>query len=293
MCNFVAPFLEKKFGGMKLIVLSSLLLLNLTVFAQSSLSRKGTFFGEWGYNRSAYLNSAIQFIGPGYDFTLSNVSAKDAPTPLSEFNKYVNPALFSIPQFNFHVGYFVKENLSISVGWDHMKYVMVNNQTAPITGFISSSVSLPAQAVNPTYVGTFDHQNMQVSSADFLTFEHTDGFNYASVELEHYKPIWSYGNQSLDWVNGAGVGLVVPRSDVRLFSLGKNHFWNVAGAGASLKTGLRMNFSKRIFFEAMVKTGYTRLWDIRTTGRSVDHAEQAILFGEFSGSLGICFGGRK
>ena len=293
MCNFVVPTLKKIFVRMKLITLSSLLLLNLTVFAQSSPSRKGTFFGMWGYNRSAYLNSAIQFSGPGYDFTLSDVVAKDAPTPLREFNKYVNPALFSIPQFNLHVGYFVKENLSLSIGWDHMKYVMVNDQMAPITGFISPRVSLPEQVVNPNYVGTFDHQNIQVASADFLTFEHTDGFNYASVELEHYKPLWSKANRSLDWVNGLGMGLVVPRSDVRLFTLGKNHFWNVAGAGASLKSGLRMNFSERIFFEALVKTGYTRLWDIRTTGRSVDHAEQAILFGEFSGSLGFYFGGKK
>ncbi len=278
---------------MKLLLLSGMLLMSLSAVAQNHPSRKGTFYGEWGYNRSVYANSAIQFVGPGYDFTLSDVVAKDAPTPLSEFNKYVNPALFSIPQFNLHVGYFVQDNLSLSIGWDHMKYVMVNNQMAPLTGFISSRVSEPAQAVHPNYVGTFDHQNIQVASADFLTFEHTDGFNYASVELEHNKPVWSKGNQSMDWINGLGVGLVVPRSDVRLFTLGKNHFWNVAGAGASVKSGLRLNFSRHIFFEALIKTGYTRLWDIRTTGRSVDHAEQTILFGEFSGSLGFYFGGKK
>lgn len=261
--------------------------------AQNGPTHQGSFFAFWGYNRSAYTNSDIKFVGPGYDFTLDNVVAKDAPTPLSEINKYINPALFSIPQFNLHVGYFLKDNVSISLGWDHMKYVMVNNQTVPITGFISSQVSIPSQKVNPTYVGTFDHQKTQIASADFLTFEHTDGFNYASVEIEHYRPIWSKRSLKLDWVNGLGLGLVVPRSDVRLFTLGKNHFWNIAGAGASLKSGLRLNMSKRFFFDATLKTGYTQLWDIRTTGRSVDHAEQAILFGEFSGALGFYFGSKK
>lgn len=278
---------------MKKYLVSGLLCISSSLMAQNSPNQKGSFFAFWGYNRSAYLNSDIKFVGPGYDFTLENVVAKDAPTPLKEINKYINPALFSIPQFNFHVGYFIKDNLSVSIGWDHMKYVMVNNQTAPITGFISPRVSLPEQVVNPSYVGSFDHQNFHVESSDFLTFEHTDGYNYASLELEHYRPIWSKGNRALDWVNGAGLGLVVPRSDVRLFTLGKNHFWNIAGAGASVKSGLRFHMTKRFFFDAMLKTGYTRLWDIRTTGRSVDHAEQTIVFGEFFGTLGFYFGGKK
>lgn len=278
---------------MRKYLLSGLLLISELMVAQNVPNHKGSFFAFWGYNRSAYTNSDIKFVGPGYEFTLDNVVAKDAPTPLHEINKYINPALFSIPQFNLHVGYFLKDNLSISIGWDHMKYVMVNNQTVPITGFISPRVSMPTQEVNPMYVGTFDHQKFQVASSDFLTFEHTDGFNYASVEIEHYRSIWSKNRLSLDWVNGAGIGLVVPRSDVRLFTLGKNHFWNMAGAGASIKSGLRFNMSKRFFFDAMLKTGYTQLWDIRTTGRSVDHAEQSILFGEFSGTLGFYFGSKK
>jgi hypothetical protein len=278
---------------MKKRYLGCLLLLNLSLSAQNKPDKTGSFYGFWGYNRSVYANSDILFQGPGYDFTLANVMAKDAPTPLHEIKKYINPALFSIPQFNFHFGYFLKDNLSLSLGWDHMKYVMVNNQQVPISGVIASRISSPAQAVNPLYVGTFTNKNFQVSSSDFLTFEHTDGFNYASLELEHYRPLWGKGNRSLDWINGIGLGLVVPRSDVRLFTLGKNHFWNVAGAGGSLKSGLRFHMSKHVFFEALVKTGYTRLWDIRTTGRAVDHAEQVILFGEFSGAMGFVFGHKK
>lgn len=261
-------------------------------YAQTNykIHRKGSFFVHWGYNRSTYANSDIRFVGPGYDFTLSKVQATDMPTPFDGFKTYFNPSLFSIPQFDFHGGYFLKENLSISIGWDHMKYVMVPDQNSHISGFISPQVSNPAFAVNPVYAKQYSPLTpFRINSEDFLQFEHTDGFNYASVELEHYQKLWKSkeGQMQLDWINGIGLGVLVPRSDVRLFTLGKNNLWNVAGAGASLKTGLRVNLTKLLFFETTLKGGYTNLWDIRTTGRSVDHAEQVIWFGEFYGALGF------
>jgi hypothetical protein len=92
-------------------------------------------------------------------------------------------------------------------------------------------------------------------------------------------------------MQGVGIGALVPRSDVHVFGVGQNNFWNLAGAGASLKTGLKFNLSKLLFFETTFKTGATKLWDIRTTGRSVDHAEQAIYFVEFYGALGFTLKG--
>lgn len=268
------------------------LVFSLTGFGQtnSKIHKKGSFYVHWGYNRSNYANSDIKFVGPGYDFTLSQVKATDAPTAFDGFTTYFNPSLFSIPQFNFHGGYFLKDNLSISIGWDHMKYVMVPDQDSHISGYISAQVSSPAFVVNPAYVKQFSPNTpFKINSEDFLQFEHTDGFNYASVELEHYQQLWrsKKGSFQLDWINGAGVGVMVPRSDVRLFTIGKNNLWNVAGAGASVKTGLRINLTKLLFLETTIKGGYTNLWDIRTTGRSVDHAEQAVWFGEFYGALGF------
>jgi len=265
---------------------------NLKAQKTNSSLKKGQFYFSWGYNRSTYANSDIHFEGPGYDFTLANVVAKDFPTPISEIKTYLNPSLLSIPQFNFHVGYFFKDNWAVSIGWDHMKYVMVNDQLSSITGSISGQVSSPAITVNPNYAGTYQNQAFTINSKDFLTFEHTDGFNYASVEIENYHTIWSSKkkNSKLDWVNGLGAGLVVPRSDVRLFTVGANHFWNVAGAGASIKTGLRWQFSKKVYFEGIAKAGSTNLWKIQTTGRAVDKASQKISYLEAYGALGFYFG---
>ena len=269
-------------------------LISLASFGQN-LKRKGTYFVYWGYNRSAYPASDIRFKGTGYDFTLASVAASDAPTPFDGFETYFNPSLFSIPQFNFHGGYFLKDNLSISLGWDHMKYVVNDYQTAQITGNISGQVSSPAIPVNPAYVGNFSNASIVINPTDFVDYEHTDGFNYAALEIDHYKPLWraKAGKMQLDWVNGIGIGVVVPRSDVRLFRVGQNNFWNLAGAGASLRTGLRLNLTRLLFFQTDLKGGYTNLWDVHTTGRSVDNASQAIWFGEFTGALGFTIGKTK
>jgi hypothetical protein len=267
-------------------------LFSLSSFSQQT-NKKGSYYITWGYNRSSYANSDIRFVGPGYDFTLLNAKALDFPTPIRDFKTYINPELLSIPQFNFHAGYFIKDNLSISIGWDHMKYVVTDDQIVRVTGFINPQTSTPAITVNPAYVGTFNQTPLELDPDEFVHLEHTDGYNYASIEIEHYKSLFQSKKSrfAIDWIRGVGIGALVPRSDVHVFGVGKNNFWNLAGGGASLKTGLKFNFSKLLFFETTIKTGATKLWDIRTTGRSVDHAEQAIYFMEFYGALGFTIKG--
>jgi hypothetical protein len=143
----------------KAFFIALLSLLSLTSFSQKT-NKKGSYYITWGYNRSAYANSDIRFVGPGYDFTLLNAEALDFPTPISDFRTYVDPGLLSIPQFNFHAGYFIKDNLSISIGWDHMKYVVNDFQTVRVNGFVNSQSSLPAITVDPAYVGTFNQTSI-------------------------------------------------------------------------------------------------------------------------------------
>ncbi|HYG49428.1 MAG TPA: hypothetical protein VD905_00930, partial [Flavobacteriales bacterium] len=65
------------------------------VEAKPGQFKKGEFFFSWGYNRAAFTKSDIAFSGPGIDFTLSNVAAKDRPTPLNFNDYFVN---VTIPQ---------------------------------------------------------------------------------------------------------------------------------------------------------------------------------------------------
>ena len=73
---------------MKRLILFFLILIPLFSFGQKRMKKKvthdkGTIFGYWGYNRDVYTNSNMNFVGPGYDFTLAGVEAKDNPEEFS------------------------------------------------------------------------------------------------------------------------------------------------------------------------------------------------------------------
>jgi len=253
-----------------------------------NFSRKGEWFIHHGWNFSWYDKSDLNFKGPGYDFTLKNITAKDRPSKLS--TDYINPLELTTPQFNFRFGYFIKDNYSISLGWDHMKYVMDVPQTVNVDGYINATISNPAIATG-AYAGTYNNTPLTVK-ADMLKFEHTDGFNYISTELERYDDIWVAKSQKnmLTMETGIGVGLMIPRTDVRLFGVGENNFWNVAGYGISLKTGLKFNITKKFYIQNTTKVGYTDLSAIHTTGRDdLDGASQTIRYLENFTVLGFQF----
>ncbi|WEK18807.1 MAG: hypothetical protein P0Y49_18690 [Candidatus Pedobacter colombiensis] len=253
-----------------------------------NFSRKGDFFVTWGYNHSWYANSDINFKGPGYDFTLRDVVAQDRQTKLSW--KYLDPKSISIPQFNFHFGYFIKDNYSISLGWDHMKYVMDIPQKVRIDGHIDPMVSSPAVPTG-RYAGVYNGEMLEVGP-DMLVFEHTDGLNYASAELERYDDIWVPRSQrtSLTMETGIGAGLVVPRTDAHLFGVGKNNYWNVAGWGVSAKLGFKFYITKGLYLQNSTKVGYIDLSKIHTTGRDdIDGASQNIKYIENYTILGFQF----
>lgn len=260
-----------------LILFSSIFFTPCIAQKATQPTKKGQFYFYWGYNRAFYSPSNITFKGKGYNFTLFNIIAKDRPTPLGK--DYYNPLLLSIPQFNIRFGYFITPHIALSIGTDHMKYVMVRNQKSTLSGHISNLVSTPDIEVSNSYVGNFNHDSITIQN-NFLTFEHTDGYNFPSIEADYFKPIWTAKNQvqQIMAVAGIGVGLIVPRTDVRLFGVGQNNYWNIAGWGASVKMGIQTNISKHFFVRADVKAGISRLNHIRTTGRSSDYAQQNINF---------------
>lgn len=251
-------------------------------------SRKGEWFVHWGWNFSWYDTSNLNFKGPGYDFTLKNITAKDRPSKLS--TDYINPLELTTPQFNFRFGFFIKDNYSISLGWDHMKYVMDIPQTVKVDGYINPTISNPAISTG-AYAGVYNNTPLTIN-ADMLTFEHTDGFNYVSAEVERYDDIWVAKSQKnmLTLETGVGVGVMIPRTDVRLFGVGENNFWNFAGYGVSLKAGLKFHFTKKFYIQNTTKVGYTDMWAIHTTGRNdIDKASQTIRYLENFTALGFQF----
>ena len=233
---------------------------------------KGKFYIFWGGNRESFSKSDIRFKGADYDFTLHNVSAHDKPKGFHI--DYFNPARMTIPQTNLRIGYFISDHYNISIGFDHMKYVMYNDRRVSYSGYYPNPGTYNENPANGEL--TLDE--------DFLLFEHTDGLNYVNTEISRVDDIsklFKINNTDKIQVNiteGIGGGFLYPKTNTTL--LGKDRYdeFNIAGYGVSAKVGLNVTFFKYFFIQTELKGGYIEMNNIRTTQDKADSAEQNFWF---------------
>lgn len=244
--------------------------------------RKENIFFYWGYNRSAYTNSDIHFWGDGYDFSISNVSAADQPT--TTFKAYIVPTTFTVPQYNYRIGYYFNDKTFISLGEDHMKYA-IEKQVTRLTGYVDSGNNIGNY--NNTEVLVGEESEMEVSIIDSLPqgfvseFEHCDGLNDVSFELGRIEQLWIAKNakHALAAIGTVGFGMVVPDTDADVLGLTPYHnqtrkTYHLAGYSFSASIGLEFNFYKNFFLQTRLKCGYMNLSDINTTvegGKASQH----------------------
>lgn len=272
---------------MKKIFITMLLgISTITTFAQNASTErytthnKGKFFFYWGGNRAYYTNSDITFSGNNYNFTIKDVEAVDKPK--GWHIDYINPLRMTIPQTNFHIGYHISDHYTISVGVDHMKYVMKNGQTVKMNGYINGS--------NTSHDGTYNNTD-KLLSEDFLTFEHTDGLNYVVVEgarIDDISRLFGIRNTDILQVNlteGLGFGALYPKTNTKLLNKERYDEFHIAGTGVNAKAGLHLTFFKYFLIIGELKGGYINMYDVRTTYDIVDKAKHDFLF--FETVLGI------
>lgn len=245
-------------------------------------SRFQRFYFYWGYNRATFAKSDIHFSGPEYDFTLFNVEAKDRPTKFN-FKTYFSPTTISIPQYNYRLGFFLTRHIALSVGVDHLKYVVVNDQTVRMSGVISEEVS-------SRYAGSYLRRPIRLTD-DFVRFEHTDGLNLVNLDLEYHLPLLQLArpNVALHVMAGMGGIWVVPRTDAHVFGYGLNNKFHLAGYSLAGKAGLRLYVLKRLFLMVETKAGYITLPSILLRNEQPERASQNIFFWEKMGAVGLDF----
>jgi hypothetical protein len=264
----------------KILLLTIALLGYFNCFSQESnpisekytAHNKGKIYIFWGGNRDSYTKSDIHFKGNTYDFTLHDVAAVDKPKGWHV--DYLNPSRMTIPQTNFRIGYFINDHYNVSIGLDHMKYVMVQNQSVQITG------NYPA-----IFDGTvITNGNVDLSDTSFLTFEHTDGLNYINSEIsrvDDISKIFKIRNTDkfqISLTEGVGGGILYPKTNVMLMGQPRHDDFNVAGYGVSAKAGLNLTFFKYFFIQAELKGGYINMPNIKTTFDNADSASQHFMF---------------
>lgn len=242
-------------------------------------NKKGSFYLYWGWNRDAYTKSDITFWGKDYEFKLDNVIAKDRQS-LYRSNLYLNPATMTIPQYNLRFGYFFKDKYEISIGADHMKYVMKNSQTVNMDGHIENS--------GTAYDGQYNNQPMVMDTA-FLMFEHTDGLNYLNAEVRRSDALISVKYFNLSANYGGGFGVLVPRTNTTLMGNRRHDEFHLAGYGIGLAGALKLNFFKYFFIQGEAKYGFIHMPDIRTTYDKADRAKQHFFFMQYNVVFGAQF----
>jgi hypothetical protein len=259
-----------------------ILFISFSIFAQNdsikkdryTAHNKGKFTISWGGNREKYSQSDIHLMCDDYNFVVQSADAHDKPK--GWHIDYITPGRMTVPQTNFKLGYFFTDKYSVSIGVDHMKYVMTQNQTANITGIIDG---------NPPFNGGYAN-TPTVLTEEFLMFEHTDGLNYLYTEIARQDDIskW-FGIKNTDKfqvnINGGfGFGLLYPKTNTTLMGKERYDEFHISGYGTSVKAGLNLTIFKYFTIEGVLKGGYINMPDIRTTANTSDSASQEFFFAE-------------
>lgn len=245
---------------------------------------KHRFYFYWGWNRGYFTQSDIHFTGRNYDFTLENVVAKDRQSEFS-FEKYFHPKNITIPQTNYGVGYYFNDHYIISLGMDHMKYVVQQDQEVSIFGRIENS--------GTEYDGTYDGDPILLRK-NFLELEHTDGLNYLVAEVSRSDNLLQsfpalQNKLELNLIEGVGAGVLIPRTDAKLLGFERNNRYHLAGFGFSAKAGLHLTIFRHFFIRGELKAGFINLTSIRTTPDETDKATQHFFFLQPTGQFGGMF----
>ena len=275
-----------------------LICVSLSTFAQDEIPvqkyaahNKGKFFVMWGGNRESYTKSDVNFRGKDYNFTVDNMKAHDKPKGWHV--DYINPANMTIPQTNLRLGYFFSDHYSVTIGVDHMKYVMTQNQIANVTG----KIDLPADQAGSIYNDTYNNTPVDMSQGGaqegggtqgggtpFLIYEHTDGLNYINTEVSRFDDIskW-FGLPNIDKVQinlteGLGAGVLYPKTNTTLLGKERHDDFHISGYGVSAKAGINVTFFKHFYIQGELKGGYINMQDIRTTVSNEDKASQDFFF---------------
>ncbi len=263
---------------MKLIVILSVVI-SFSGNAQEQYHRRGEMYVFWGWNRDAYTRSDIHFTGDNYDFTLQGACGKDRQSPFS-VKTYFGPQSLTIPQYNFRIGFYLNDKYDISIASDHMKYVLRNDQKVNVTGYVENSGTI--------YDGKYNEDPVEISR-DFILFEHTDGLNYANVELRRSDVWFTRPKFRFESRVGAGIGALIPRTNATVLNNERYDEFHLAGYGTAIMAGAHFSFFKNFFVLAQAKGGFINMPDIRITMNESDRASQHFFFLQLGGVFGVNF----
>jgi hypothetical protein len=228
-------------------IVALLLLISFNLFSQTPTEtilpkQKGSFYLTWGYHRDQYTKSTIHFkdhISDNYDFTLYHARAKDKV----DIHHLIGTPL-TVPQYVLHVGYLFnnKKDLGIEFSWDHLKYVVRDNQRMHLKGSIHDMYYDKDTVVTP----------------DFVHFEHTNGNNYAMISLVKRYSFFKTptDDHKLSAILTGGAGVLIPKTDSRVLGNHNDGPFRYSGVVFGVSAGVRYNIIKYLYVEGSMKGAF-------------------------------------
>ena len=220
-------------------VLPFLLLVGVKSFSQTdSISKppkkEGTFYFSWGYNRDWYSNSTIHFVNTktdNYDFTFIDARAHDKP----DMERFWWIERLTIPQYDMNIGYIFhdKHDLGIEVSWNHLKYVVSDNQVIHVRGTIRGHYLDKDTLVTP----------------DFVHLQHTNGNNYLMINLVKRQNLLSWKNFQLSGIGKIGAGPLISYTISTILGSSDSGRFRYHGWVTGASVGLRLNIYKYLFLQ--------------------------------------------
>lgn len=208
-----------------------------------SQNKIGNFYATWGYHIDRYTRSTIHFKDTktdDYNFTLEKAKAHDR-TDMHDF--FHTPP--TVPQYVVNIGYFFanKPKWGIEVSWDHLKYIVNDNQVMHLKGEIRGQY--------------FDKDTLVTPK--FVHFEHTNGNNYLMISaVRRYKWLQSARNPDtgLSVIAKAGAGGLIPKTDSYIMGNHNDGPFRLSGFVVGVSANLRYDFYRYLFAECGIKGAF-------------------------------------
>ena len=241
--------------------------------------KKRMIYFSWGYNRGFHSKSDATFKTADGTFTIHDAVGHDRQS--KDNLDYVIPSRIPIPQYNLRIGYQLNDHWDIVAGLDHMKWVFDNQLKYEVTGDYNHTVFVPDPSGDPALLTglTFD-QVKQTGDVRWLSFEHTNGYNYVHAGAIYKSNLFTSrnGDFKIDTGIGAGAGIMVPQTTVKYHQdtwwnwQGVDNQFHVAGFGGHAEAKIQLGY-KNFFIEPVVRGTYIKINNalVQSQGEVLEH----------------------
>jgi hypothetical protein len=209
---------------------------------------RGSLYFSWGYNRDWYTRSDIRFRNnttDDFDFTFHDAKAHDHSS-MSDFWK---PSNLTVPQYDATVGYMFndKHDLGIEVAWNHLKYVVDDNQVMRAAGQIRG----------------FHFDRDTLVTPDFVHLQHTNGNNYLMVNLVKRQRLLMGRHLALSAIGKVGGGPMITYTIASIFTSHSEGPFRYEGWVAGASAGLRFEIFRYFFLQSDMQGAFANYTNSR------------------------------